>query len=137
MRCKLLRYQKQNVLIFCFLSIALAFVGCKKNKPRESVEDVPVTKMVKKPLKITNTGAIDIKILRVNYNYDANSCTIKDLKSGQMVRREITVSYPTTLEFVIEYANGEIVKHPRQEGFMAQDKELQIVVEDNGKMYFR
>ena len=125
------------VLVLSCLCTVIALCGCKKDRPKEPVEDVAVTKIIETTLKITNTGATDIKTLRINYNYDANSCTIKDLKSGQMVRQEIIVSYPTTLEFVIEYANGEVVKHAREEGFMAADRELQIVIEDNGKMYFR
>ena len=110
---KVLQNQCSGIFILCCLCIGMvSSPGCKKVKPKKSIEDVPVTKMIKLPLKITNTGAIDIKFLRVNYNYDANSCTIEDLKSGQIVRKEIIVSYPTMLEFVIEYANGEIVKHP-------------------------
>jgi len=128
-------------LIFCLLSIVLMTFGCNKDKPKESVEKGTGKKdkkeMIKKTLKITNTGSVDINTLRINYNYDANSCIIKDLKSGEMVTREIIVTYPTTMEYVIEYANGETVKNNQGEGFMAKNKELQIVIEDNGKMYFR
>ena len=121
-----------GVLIACSLLFTFSVCGCKKDTPEETTQRGPI----RNTLKITNTGAIDIRILRVNYNYDANSCTIEDLKSGQMVRREIILSYPTTLQFTIEYADGKSVKHPSEEWFMPPG-ELQIVVEDNGKMFFR
>ena len=134
---KLLQNQCSGIFILYCLCIGLVYsYGCKKVNPEKTIEDVPVNKMVKISLKITNTGVIDIKRLNINYNYDANSCNIGDLKIGQVVHKEIVVSYPTTLEYIIEYANGEIIKYPPKEGFMAPG-EFQIVIEENGKMYFR
>jgi len=132
------RKNRSCCLTVCLVSFIFITSGCDKDKPNESIEKDDVEKkMIKKPLRITNTGAVDINTLKINYNYDANSCIIRDLKSGQTLRREIIVTEVTTMEYIIEYANGEIVNNNQGEGVMAENKELQIVIEDNGKMYFR
>jgi len=135
---RMFRKKKRLYLVFCILGPILLIFGCEKDKSKESKENDDIeNEMIKKPLRITNTGTIDIDSLTINYNYDANSCVIRDLKTGQMVRKQIFVSKETTLEFIIKYKNEQIITNDTGEWIMSVNKELQIVIEDNGKMYFR
>jgi len=133
------RNDRNCCLMVCLIGLILITYGCDKDRAKESAkEDEVRSNMNKLPLRITNSGSKDIDTLKINYNYDANSCIIKGLKSGQVVFKELKYTgEKTTMDFVIEYETGEVIKNNLGEMFLEGNQEFQIAIEDNGKMYFR
>jgi len=122
--------------IVCNLLVIAVIAGCKKHNEEKAKYDIPVKK-IKLTLMIANSGSVEIKTLKISY--DSNSCSINNLKSGQTVYKDIDVNSPfINLGFTIEYVNGKTIAHKPQEwGIGREDGELQIAIENDGKMYFR
>ena len=85
--------------------------------------------------RITNGSSQTVKKLTIYY--DGSSVEIEDLKYGVPVYQEITAKYPPTIRFVILYTDGETIERKRESWHVAANQEIQMVIEDEGKVFFR
>ena len=85
--------------------------------------------------RITNGSSQEVKRLIIYYNGD--SCELKDLKYGVPVRQQITASSPVNIRFVIWYADGQKIERELGSWHMAPDDDVQMVIEDSGKIVTR
>jgi len=123
------------VCCICFVVTVLGY-GCRKSTPDEKpAPDANGVKMYQETFKITNTGCVDIAELRIIC--DGNVTIINNIKKMQPVYTTITRREIASISYEIRYADGKVVKRPAIDSVRCSDGETQIVIEDDGKMYFR
>jgi len=122
------------LLLVCSSAVVLSLTGCNGESEDGSEESVPGTRQVN-TFRITNGSSQTIKKLTIYY--DGSSVEIEDLKYGVPVLQQITANYPPTLRFVILYANGQKSEVAREDWYVDANQEIQMVIEDGGKVFFR
>lgn len=101
--------------------------GCKDDQAEQ--------KVYRNKFRITNTGSVTIRKLTINYQDKVIIAT--NIETGKTIVREIIHHGILTVGFVIEYADGSIVRHPREEWVMPHSDEIRAVIEEDGKIHFR
>ena len=87
-------------------------------------------------LRIANGSSCDIQQLIINCA--GNSSKVENLKKDSIINKEVIGKAYTTIELEITYSNGkEFKKYLEDIPFRTINRELQVVIEDNGKLITR
>jgi hypothetical protein len=89
----------------------------------------------KNRIKVINGADREIKKLTINCG--ADDIVVEGIKPTRFIRREIASKSPAALRFVFLFEGNQIISHSINNIFMSPGEELQVLIENDGKVIIR
>lgn len=123
--------------IMVLISISVFLLVCKLSMPYQPASGVRTNMIVmqRNTIKVINETDREIKKLTINCGGD--DIIVEGIKPGRFVRRDIASKSPAAVRLLFLFHDDQVISHSIESIFMPPDQELQVLIDNDGKVFIK